>query len=99
MVSGSLIGQAEPIIVKAESDILGADYPIMTSADITYISSHTNPISTIYSGYSGKIASCNVNFSDSGTCKRFAGIRAGSTGQSLVDAGNGSLQNKLFLKF
>jgi endo-1,4-beta-xylanase len=80
MISVNIIGQNEPIVIEAESGILGDDYNILTAGDVTYIAPKTNYISTTNPGSSAKVASFTVTFSDSGTYKLFARVRVNSGG-------------------
>ncbi len=76
----SLLGQYEPVIIEAESGVLGDDYNTLTSGDVTYITPKTNYASTTNPGNSGKLASYTVNFGDSGTYKLYIRARVNSGG-------------------
>ena len=80
IISVNMVGQNKPVIAEAESGTLGADFAIMTAGDVTYISPQTNLINSANPGNASKVASFNVNFSDSGTYKLFARVRIGPAG-------------------
>ncbi|MBN1953269.1 MAG: endo-1,4-beta-xylanase [Bacteroidales bacterium] len=76
----SMMGQNEPVIVEAESGMLGLDYATLTAGDVTYIAPQTNYVGTTNPGTADKVASYTVNFADSGTYKLFLRVRVGNSG-------------------
>lgn len=75
-----LFAQHEPVVIEAESGVLGDDYNTVTSGDVTYITPKTNYASTTNPGNSGKVASYTVSFNDSGTYKLYVRARVNSGG-------------------
>jgi hypothetical protein len=62
LISIELNSQNEPVIVEAESGVLGADYQVLTGGEITFIRPKTNFINTSYPGNESKVASFTINF-------------------------------------
>jgi len=58
--------------------MLGADFEVLTTGDVTYITPQTNFINPAYPGSAEKVVSFAFNFSDTGTYDLYARVRVGS---------------------
>ena len=77
LIGSILYGQNEPVVVEAESGVVGSDYNTLTEGDVTYITPGTDMAGGTNPGTADKVASFTVDFADSGTYKLFARVRVG----------------------
>lgn len=77
LIGSILYGQNEPVVVEAESGVVGSDYNTLTDGDVTYITPGTDMAGGTNPGTADKVASFTVDFADSGTYKLFARVRVG----------------------
>jgi endo-1,4-beta-xylanase len=72
-----IYGQDVPVIVQAESGIMGSDFRIVDTLGVRAITVKTNLVNTLHPGNNDRVITYQVTFPDSGTYDLYARILVG----------------------
>ena len=70
-------GQDLPVIVQAESGILGSDFNIVDNSGVSSVTISTDMVNTLNPGNDNRVITYQVTFPDSGTYDLYARILVG----------------------
>ena len=71
-----------PVIVEAESGILGSKFAILQDSVVTYVHVTSDPVNTGNPGDTSRVITYQVQFPDSGAYNLFARVRVDSSGST-----------------
>jgi endo-1,4-beta-xylanase len=68
-----------PVIVEAESGVLGSSFPMLQDSNVTYVDVNTDPVNTGNPADTSRVITYQVQFADSGSYNLFARVRVDSS--------------------
>lgn len=79
IITSNIFAQNEPIILEAESGVLGSDFSVVNENNITYVKPLTDFVSGDYPANDTKVITFNVSFADTGNYDLFAKVKVGAS--------------------